>query len=264
MGALKEKLKAEGLSGKKVNEHEEVKSLVAKLQDLKAQHASAPAAASAAAAEPEKKESGKKDKGGKKDDKKAAPAEEKEKTPAELAEERKKKLKKVIKEGGKRGIEIEGAADMGGLQFFCTSVEEPDGDLDLMKECMTAMNTDCAPDEEERKGCSGHIGKMIFSAGVDQLGVLAYLPKEQEGKLDATEWIKKVLDAFQGEMTASSTALYATGIIKANPDKGVFPLKIKEPCITEAITFLKQKGLFPDGDDDSDEMVFGDDDFPSI
>merc|ERR1719264_1858548 len=39
-----------------------------------------------------------------------------------------KKLKKVIKEGGKRGVEIEGAADMGGLQFFCTSVDEPEGD----------------------------------------------------------------------------------------------------------------------------------------
>ena len=24
--------------------------------------------------------------------------------------------------GGKRGVEIEGAADMGGLQFFCTNV----------------------------------------------------------------------------------------------------------------------------------------------
>merc|ERR1711990_1241467 len=101
------------------------------------------------------------------------------------AEDPAKKLKKVIKEGGKRGIEIEGAADMGGLQFFCTSVEEPDGDLDLMDECMKAMNTECAPDEEERKGCSGRIGKMIFSAGVEQLGVVAYLPKEQEGNLDA-------------------------------------------------------------------------------
>jgi len=35
--ALKEKLKGEGLSGKKINDHAEVKELVAKLQDLKAQ-----------------------------------------------------------------------------------------------------------------------------------------------------------------------------------------------------------------------------------
>ena len=46
---LKEKLKGEGLSGKKVNDHEEVKALVAKLQELKTTGA---AAAPAAAASP--------------------------------------------------------------------------------------------------------------------------------------------------------------------------------------------------------------------
>jgi len=44
---LKEKLKGEGLSGKKINDHAEVKRLVAKLQDLKAQ---APAGGAAPAA----------------------------------------------------------------------------------------------------------------------------------------------------------------------------------------------------------------------
>merc|ERR1712232_1393649 len=172
--------------------------------------------------------------------------------------------KKVIKEGGKRGVEIEGAADMGGLQFFCTSVDEPDGDLALLDMCMKAMNQENKPDEEERKGCSGHIGKMIFSAGVDQLGLVAYLPKDLEGKCDAIDWMGKVVSLFQGEVDKeNSTKAYAKGFIKANADKGVFPLKIKEPCITEAITYLKAKGLFPDNDDDSDEMVFGDDDFPS-
>merc|ERR1712019_155997 len=34
-------------------------------------------------------------------------------TKKELSDEQKKKLKKVVKEGGKRGVEIEGAADMG-------------------------------------------------------------------------------------------------------------------------------------------------------
>lgn len=40
--ALKERLKAEGLSGKKINDHEEVKTLVVKLQQLKEQPAAAP------------------------------------------------------------------------------------------------------------------------------------------------------------------------------------------------------------------------------
>jgi len=140
-----------------------------------------------------------------KEEKKApAPKEEKKKggkdaeatkelTPEEKEKMAKDKLKKVVKEGGKRGVEIEGAADMGGLQFFCTSVDCPDGDLELLVESMKAMNKVCAPDEEERKGCSGHIGKMIFSAGTEQLAVVAYVPEEKKDALSCKEWLETVL-----------------------------------------------------------------------
>merc|ERR1712010_442781 len=106
-----------------------------------------------------------------------------EEKPVDPEEERKKKLKKVVKEGGKRGVEIEGAADMGGLQFFSTSVDEPQGDVELLQESMKAMNATPVPGEEERKGCSGHIGKMIFSAGVERLAVVAYVPEDKVGAL---------------------------------------------------------------------------------
>jgi len=174
-----------------------------------------------------------------------------------------KKMKKIIKEGGKRGVEIEGAADMGGLQFFCTSVDEPEGDMALLGMCMDAMNAESDPTEEERKGGSGRIGKMIFSACAEHLAVLAYVPEALKDSIDAREWLKKVIDTFGGEVVEGSTLL-AKGIVKADADKGKFPLKMKEPCITEAIAYLKAKGLFPDKDDDSDDdYVFGDDDFPS-
>merc|ERR1719436_805132 len=115
---------------------------------------------------------------------------------------RRKKEKKVIKEGGKRGVEIEGAADMGGLQFFCTSVDEPDGDLDLLKESVTAMNAKSDPSEEERKGGSGHIGKTIFSAGTEQLAVVAYVPEEKQEACSCEEWLKSVLSLFAGDVKA--------------------------------------------------------------
>merc|ERR1712027_67926 len=121
-------------------------------------------------------------------------------TPEELEKLRKDKLKKVIKEGGKRGVEIEGAADMGGLQFFCTSVDLPEGDLDLLVESMKAMNAKSDPTEEERKGGSGHIGKMIFSAGAEKLAVVAYVPEEKRESLDCAEWLKVVLDSQSGEV----------------------------------------------------------------
>jgi len=152
---------------------------------------------------------------------------------------------------------------MGGLQFFCCSVDEPAGDLEMLKECMNAMNEKSDPTQEERKGGSGHIGKMIFSAGTEQLAILAYVPEAKQSELSCEEWIGKVLALYQGE-TLDKSATICTGCIKTNSDKNIFPLKIRESLILEANNFLRKKGLFPEDDgDDEDEMVFGDDDFPS-
>eukprot|EP00933_Yihiella_yeosuensis_P017193 TRINITY_DN1442_c0_g2_i1.p1 TRINITY_DN1442_c0_g2~~TRINITY_DN1442_c0_g2_i1.p1 ORF type:complete len:198 (-),score=68.82 TRINITY_DN1442_c0_g2_i1:171-764(-) len=194
-------------------------------------------------------------------DKKDAPAAPP--TPEELAKMKKDKLKKVVKEGGKRGVEIEGAADMGGLQFFCTSVDEPEGDLYLLHKSMMAMNAKSDPTEEERKGGSGAIGKVIFSAGVDQLALVAYVPEAKLGELNCEEWLQAVIKNFSGEIIGV-TDTTCSAVVKTDSEKGVFPLKIREPMILEANNFLRSKGLFPeDNGSDDDEMVFGDDDFPS-
>jgi hypothetical protein len=214
------------------------------------------------------KKDAKKEAAPKKDAKKeAAPKKDAKKGKEEPASEepvdRAKWLKKVIKEGGKRGVEIEGAADMGGLQFFCTSVEEPDGDLEMLEESLKAMNAKSDPTEEERKGGSGHIGKMIFSAGAKQLAVVAYVPEEKHGELVSEDWLKSVLALFQGDIVSTSKTM-SVGKVDANADKQIFPLKIREPMIVEANNFLRKKGLFPeDKDSDGSEFVFGDDDFPS-
>jgi glutathione S-transferase len=224
-----------------------------------------------AEAKKEPKKEAKPEKGGKAD-KGAAKAKPEAKAKAEPTPEeakaapeeaRKKQMKKVMKEGGKRGVEIEGAADMGGLQFFCTSVDEPQGDMEMLNACMDAMNVESDPTEEERKGGSGRIGKMIFSAGTEHLGIVAYIPDALKDSIDAREWLKTVIDPEGGVVVAGGSGVRASATVKADAEKGKFPMKIKEPCITAAITFLKSKGLFPDKDDSDDEMVFGDDDFPS-
>lgn len=43
---------------------------------------------------------------------------------------------------------------------------------------------------------------------------------------------------------------------------GKFPIKLRDEGIAASISFLKAKGVFPEDDDDEDEMCFGDDDFP--
>eukprot|EP00928_Gymnodinium_smaydae_P003493 TRINITY_DN1124_c0_g1_i2.p1 TRINITY_DN1124_c0_g1~~TRINITY_DN1124_c0_g1_i2.p1 ORF type:complete len:1257 (+),score=326.05 TRINITY_DN1124_c0_g1_i2:64-3771(+) len=187
---------------------------------------------------------------------------EKQAPAAEDPEKAKKDLlKKVIKEGGKRGVEIEGAADMGGLQFFCTSVDLPDGDLELIEQSVIAMNAKCDPTEEERKGGSGHIGKMIFSAGSARLAVAAYVPKEKQSELKCEDWLKTVLAMHKGKIVKSTPEL-CIGEVPADSDNNVFPLKIREPMVMEANNYLRKRGLFPEDDGSDDEMVFGDDDFP--
>jgi len=199
-----------------------------------------------------------------------AKADSKDSAKADPEADRKKLIKTAIKEGGKRGVEIEGAADMGGLQFFCTSVDAPQGDVELMTLCLEAMNEKSDPTEEERKGGSGAIGKMIFSAGTDQLAVAAYVPdaplKDLEGNpatLVTEDWLKAVLVLFGGKVVSTSKTV-CVGTVQADGDKNIFPLKIREPMILEANNFLRKKKLFPeDTGSDDDEMVFGDDDFPS-
>merc|ERR1740121_2213151 len=109
-------------------------------------------------------------------------------------------MKKVVKEGGKRGVEIEGAADMGGLQFFCTTMEEPNGDVDLLYESMRSMNAKSDPSEEERKGGSGRIGKMLISKDQEdtKLAMVAYCPPSKQGILKADDFMNHLLKTLGG------------------------------------------------------------------
>ena len=162
---------------------------------------------------------------------------------------------------------------MGGLDFFCTTMELPDGDTDLLLMSMDAMNADPDPDAEDRKGCSGHVGKMIYSAGVSQLALVAYVPDPEHNKsaskIDVQVWMDHVLSTVGGGkvLTKKTKANSPKGgyvvvaCIPADADKGKFPLKDKDASMAAAFDYLRKHDAFPeDNDDDSDEMVFGDDD----
>merc|ERR1712048_920440 len=103
---------------------------------------------------------------------------------------------------------------------------------------------------------------MGFSAGIEQLAVAAYVPAAKQAELEGKEWLQTVLNLFGGEVVVDGKTI-CQGVVKADGNKGIFPLKIREPMILEANNFLRKRGLFPEDDSDDDEMVFGDDDFPS-
>merc|ERR1711871_1469249 len=59
----------------------------------------------------------------------------------------------------------------------------------------------------------------------------------------------------------STTGNIVCAVVKSNPDAGKFALKDKDAAMAAAFAFLRSKGAFPEDDgDDSDDMIFGDDD----
>merc|ERR1712085_124767 len=186
-----------------------------------------------------------------------------------------KKAKAVLKEGGKRGVEIEGAADMGGLQFFCTMMTDvTEGKVEYLVESMKAMNAISDPTEEERKGGAGKLGKMIFSFTEECLACVAYVPKDKSESCPAKEWLQDVVTNIASPAMAEKVVTYekshgissghwASIAIKSDFDANMFPIKMRDPAISMANNFLRKRGLFPEDDGDSeDDFVFGDDDFP--
>merc|ERR1719359_548588 len=167
-----------------------------------------------------------------------------------------KKMAKVVKEGGKRGVEIEGVKDMGGNDFFCTKVLEPQGNLNLVLESMIAMNTVCPAGEEERKGCSGHVGKMIFSCSDDEskLSAVCYVPTHFAEACPALEWAQAICTGLEVSPELATAAYEAPSAnwavinLEKNLDAGVIPLKIKDSIITHSLNFLRKRELFIDGD----------------
>merc|ERR1719378_439755 len=132
---------------------------------------------------------------------------------------------------------------------------------------MEAMNKQAIPGDEERKGCSGHVGKMILSDGVDKLAILAYVPDELKDKVDATEWLQAVLDEVKGgETVEGNTPLLAGGLVKADADAGKFPLKDRDVAQKASIAYLRAKGVFPaeKEEDSSSDFILGDDELGDL
>jgi len=216
-----------------------------------------------------KKDAPKKDAPKKKDSKKQV----KEPTPEELAKAAAKKEKAAIKEGGKKGVEIEGACDMGGMQFFCTQLDEPDGDMSLLEKGFAAMNAEADPTEEERKGGAGNVGKVVFSAGSQALLMICNVPKDkltdtpakEEGAppmkaVAADQWVKSILGKFakdypNAQINEGATSTFASASLPANEEKRLFPVKLKDDAMSYAYAYLNEHNCMPADDDSDDDYI---------
>uniref|UniRef100_A0A7S3VPK0 Uncharacterized protein n=1 Tax=Dunaliella tertiolecta TaxID=3047 RepID=A0A7S3VPK0_DUNTE len=166
--------------------------------------------------------------------------------------------KTALKEGGKKGQDLSGMAALGGVCFFNVSAEEPNGDWKLLEKVMEGANAPVDEAAEERKGGAGDIGKFFFSAGDDKLIAFGHMPKSLESKgLGLKEWTDELLKKMPGAQVLESSDEYAKIEMKADTEKGIFPLKIRDEAITAGFQLFKAKGLVPaNADSDSDDVNY--------
>lgn len=85
-------------------------------------------------------------------------------------------------------------------------------------------------------------------------------------KTTADVWMQGTLKGMGEEkcyVAAKSNKTKAFALLKGDPSNNRFGIKLKDAAITHANTYLRTNNLFPDVESDDEEMVFGDDDFPS-
>lgn len=202
-----------------------------------------------------KKGGDKKKKASKKEKKAPAPKKptKKEEEAAKLAL---KKQKACIKEGGKKGQDLCGMAAFGS-HFFLVAMDEPKGSMEHLQMCMDGANAEIDPEGDDRKGGAFDLGKIFFSSSDDKLTMMCHVPKDVQDKATLADFFGSVLKPYDLKFTQVNEFL-ATAEVKADPDAGLYPLKMRDVCIGAGFDFLREKGLILD-DDDDDDINFADD-----
>lgn len=235
-----------------------IKKQEATIKKLEAQNAGLKKQAQANKAPKEKKEKKKggsnKKKGGsnKKKNKKDAKKE------AEAAEKEKKLFKAAKKEGGKKGQDISGLNEMGGVLFFHVTIDNSFGRWDLLDETMNGFNTEVDPAAEDRKGGAGHLSKAIFSAGEKELLIYVHVPAANKELASGKEWVEALLPG----MGAAAKIIEEKGdfikvVCPGDPDNALYPLKMRDLAINQGFDFLRKRKLVVDADSD-DDVNYGD------
>jgi len=179
-------------------------------------------------------------------------------TPEEVAAAKKKA---AIKEGGKKGQDIAGLCDLGGVAHFHLTVDSPEGDVALLKDCMAGFNKIVDEKADDRKGGAGHIAKTLLTYNDNEVVFICHVPNERKEKLACKEWADILIGAMEAgkivEEWSDEQGEYCLVKAAGNPDKEQFPIKMRDLAINQGYAMLVKRQLVMD-DDSDDEINFAD------
>eukprot|EP01147_Barroeca_monosierra_P001499 gene1499-4657_t len=165
-----------------------------------------------------------------------------------------KQIKAAKKEGGKKGQDIAGLYDMGGISYYQLSMESCEGSLELLQHALDGANVEVDEKAEDRKGGAGHLGKMFLSASDSQVAVICHVPKDRLEVVKPKEWVESFLSVFDGKIVEESEEVVKV-VLPGDKENERFPLKMRDEAINLGFAYLCKKGLVRD--DDDDDMLDG-------
>ena len=159
-------------------------------------------------------------------------------------------------------LQHSGVSAMGGVCYFNVSVDEPQGDMELLQHLLDGANVKVDEAAEERKGGADDLGKAFLSAGETQLAIIFHVPKELAERKGVTmqDWMDALLAPVKdkGMQVVEQTEEVAKVIVPANPDGDAFPLKMRDECTGCGFAFLRERGLIPADDSSDDDVNYAD------
>lgn len=166
--------------------------------------------------------------------------------------------KAAFKEGGKKGQDLAGMSDMGGVKFFSIAIESAGGEWKLMELVLEGMNKKVDETADDRKGGASEIGKCLMFADENALLILCHVPEALKGMIDMDEWFGAIVGSVSGE-AGEKTAYESEGggytmrsTVLKNEGKNMFPLKMRDTAIGASFEYLVSKELVRPDDDDDD------------
>ncbi len=158
-----------------------------------------------------------------------------------------KLIKQATKEGGKLGMDLTGAAELGGTEFFVTTCQGAEGNMEALLKAKEALLEECTM-----------VGVLLMSAG-KELACCCMVPEDKADQIAADHWLATALKAVGGEVAEGASKTFAQALV--SPKEGEFAIKLKDAVLAAGVQLLREKGKIPDDDsDDDDEVCFGDDD----
>jgi len=95
---------------------------------------------------------------------------------------------------------------------------------------------------------------MFLSGGQKTFIIVALVPPSKAEGASAIELINTALTVLANPPDPEGNNNLAHAIVNADPDKGIFPLKLKDLTRGPVFALLKKRGLVKDDDDDDDEL----------